>query len=112
MIKNKNKMRRKIRGTKNRPRLCVFRSNKHIYVQIIDDTNKKIITSSSTLEKSIKQNMEATSNSNAACIIGKNIAQKSKALGIKEVVFDRQNRIYHGRIQALAEAVRKEGIKF
>nr|UAD87254.1 ribosomal protein L18 [Gracilaria pacifica] len=105
-------MRRKIRGTKNRPRLCVFRSNKHIYVQIIDDTNKKIITSSSTLEKSIKQNMELTSNSNAACIIGKNIAQKSKALGIKEVVFDRQNKIYHGRIQALAEAVRQEGIQF
>nr|YP_009510899.1 ribosomal protein L18 [Gracilaria gracilis]AXI96572.1 ribosomal protein L18 [Gracilaria gracilis] len=105
-------MRRKIRGTQNRPRLCVFRSNKHIYVQIIDDTNKKIITSSSTLEKSIKQNMEPTHNSNAARIIGENIAQKSKALGIKEVVFDRQNRIYHGRIQALAEAIRKEDIKF
>nr|YP_010197233.1 ribosomal protein L18 [Crassiphycus crassissimus]UAD85037.1 ribosomal protein L18 [Crassiphycus crassissimus]UAD85240.1 ribosomal protein L18 [Crassiphycus crassissimus] len=105
-------MKKKIRGTINRPRLCVFRSNKHIYAQIIDDTNKKIITSSSTLEKIIREKIKTPHNCNAARSIGKNIAQKSKALGIKEIVFDRQNKIYHGRIQALAEAVRKEGIKF
>nr|YP_010199243.1 ribosomal protein L18 [Crassiphycus usneoides]UAD88692.1 ribosomal protein L18 [Crassiphycus usneoides] len=105
-------MKKKIRGTINRPRLCVFRSNKHIYAQIIDDTNKKIITSSSTLEKIIREKIKTPYNCNAARSIGKNIAQKSKALGIKEIVFDRQNKIYHGRIQALAEAVRKEGIKF
>nr|YP_010196415.1 ribosomal protein L18 [Gracilaria cearensis]UAD83812.1 ribosomal protein L18 [Gracilaria cearensis] len=105
-------MKRKIRGIKNRPRLCVFRSNKHIYAQIIDDSNKQIITSSSTLAKIMKKNMKLSNNCNAARSVGKNIAQKSKALGIKEVVFDRQNKIYHGRIQALAEAVREEGIKF
>nr|YP_010197029.1 ribosomal protein L18 [Crassiphycus corneus]UAD84833.1 ribosomal protein L18 [Crassiphycus corneus] len=105
-------MKKKIRGTINRPRLCVFRSNKHIYAQIIDDTNKKIITSSSTLEKIIREKIKKSHNCNAARSIGKNIALKSKALGIKEIVFDRQDKIYHGRIQALAEAVREEGIKF
>uniref|UniRef100_A0AAU7YPW4 Large ribosomal subunit protein uL18c n=1 Tax=Gracilaria hainanensis TaxID=2871843 RepID=A0AAU7YPW4_9FLOR len=105
-------MKRKIRGTQNRPRLCVFRSNKHIYAQIIDDANKQIITSSSTLAKTIKNNMILANNCNAARSVGQNIAQKSKALGIKEIVFDRQNKIYHGRIQALAEAIREEGIKF
>nr|YP_009019600.1 50S ribosomal protein L18 [Gracilaria salicornia]AHH24568.1 50S ribosomal protein L18 [Gracilaria salicornia]UAD87660.1 ribosomal protein L18 [Gracilaria salicornia] len=105
-------MKRKIRGTQNRPRLCVFRSNKHIYAQIIDDTNKQIITSSSTLTKEIKKNITLSNNCSAAQIVGKNIAQKSKKLGIDKIIFDRQNKIYHGRIQALAEAVREEGIKF
>nr|YP_010198839.1 ribosomal protein L18 [Gracilaria tikvahiae]UAD88072.1 ribosomal protein L18 [Gracilaria tikvahiae]UAD88275.1 ribosomal protein L18 [Gracilaria tikvahiae] len=105
-------MKRRIRGIKNRPRLCVFRSNKHIYAQIIDDSNNQIIASSSTLTQIMKQNMKLSNNCDAARSIGQNIAQKSKALGIREVVFDRQNKIYHGRIQALAEAVRKEGIKF
>nr|YP_009498008.1 ribosomal protein L18 [Gracilaria changii]ART65271.1 ribosomal protein L18 [Gracilaria changii] len=105
-------MKKKIKGTENRPRLCVFRSNKHIYAQIIDDTKRKIITSSSTTEKIIKEQIKITDNCSAARSIGQYIAQKSKALGIQEIVFDRQNKIYHGRIQALAEAVREEGIKF
>nr|UAD84220.1 ribosomal protein L18 [Gracilaria changii] len=105
-------MKKKIKGTKNRPRLCVFRSNKHIYAQIIDDTKRKIITSSSTTEKVIKEQIKITDNCSAARSIGKYIAQKSKTLGIQEIVFDRQNKIYHGRIRALAEAVREEGIKF
>nr|YP_010196000.1 ribosomal protein L18 [Gracilaria bursa-pastoris]UAD83397.1 ribosomal protein L18 [Gracilaria bursa-pastoris] len=112
VIKYKNRMKRTIKGIKNRPRLCVFRSNKHIYAQIIDDINNQIIASSSTLTQIIKKSMKLSNNCNAARSVGKNIAQKSKALGIKEVVFDRQNKIYHGRIQALAEAVREEGIKF
>nr|YP_010197640.1 ribosomal protein L18 [Gracilaria flabelliformis subsp. simplex]UAD86056.1 ribosomal protein L18 [Gracilaria flabelliformis subsp. simplex] len=105
-------MKRKIKGIKNRPRLCVFRSNKHIYAQIIDDSNNTIVASSSTLTQIIKKNMKLSHNCNAARIVGKNIAQKSKTLGIKQIVFDRQNKIYHGRIQALAEAIREEGIKF
>nr|YP_009732341.1 50S ribosomal protein L18 [Gracilaria textorii]QHS70989.1 50S ribosomal protein L18 [Gracilaria textorii] len=105
-------MKKTIKGIKNRPRLCVFRSNKHIYAQIIDDMNNQIIASSSTLTEIIKKNMKLSNNCNAARSVGKNIAQKSKALGIKQVVFDRRNKIYHGRIQALAEAVREEGIKF
>nr|YP_010196826.1 ribosomal protein L18 [Gracilaria cliftonii]UAD84630.1 ribosomal protein L18 [Gracilaria cliftonii] len=105
-------MKKKIRGTRNRPRLCVFRSNKHIYAQIIDDINQKIITSSSTVEKVIKEKIKIPYNCNAARSIGQHIAQKSKVLGIQEIVFDRQNKIYHGRVRALAEAVREEGIKF
>nr|YP_063592.1 ribosomal protein L18 [Gracilaria tenuistipitata var. liui]Q6B8W8.1 RecName: Full=Large ribosomal subunit protein uL18c; AltName: Full=50S ribosomal protein L18, chloroplastic [Gracilaria tenuistipitata var. liui]AAT79667.1 50S ribosomal protein L18 [Gracilaria tenuistipitata var. liui] len=105
-------MKKKIRGTKNRPRLCVFRSNKHIYAQIIDDTNNKIIATSSTLVILSEQNKKISNDCHAAHKIGQNIAQKSKALGIKKVIFDRQNKIYHGRIKALAEAVREEGIEF
>ncbi|KAI0556445.1 60S ribosomal protein L18 (chloroplast) [Gracilaria domingensis] len=105
-------MKRKIKGIKNRPRLCIFRSNKHIYAQIIDDSINQIITSSSTLNKIIKTNIKLSNNCNAARSVGKHIAQQSKALGIREIIFDRQNKIYHGRIQALAEAVREEGIKF
>nr|YP_009732281.1 50S ribosomal protein L18 [Gracilaria spinulosa]QHS70787.1 50S ribosomal protein L18 [Gracilaria spinulosa] len=105
-------MKRTSKRIKDRPRLCVFRSNKHIYAQIIDDSNNQIIASSSTLTQMIKKNTKLSNNCNAARSVGKNIAQKSKALGIKKVVFDRQNKIYHGRIKALAEAVREEGIKF
>nr|YP_010199039.1 ribosomal protein L18 [Hydropuntia urvillei]UAD88488.1 ribosomal protein L18 [Hydropuntia urvillei] len=107
-------MKKKIRGTDTRPRLCVFKSNKHIYAQIIDDSHNKIITSSSTITKIVKGNKNKHSSSNCyiARIVGKDIAQKSKMLGIEKVIFDRQNKIYHGKIKALAEAVRQEGIKF
>nr|YP_009509331.1 ribosomal protein L18 [Gracilaria vermiculophylla]AXI96981.1 ribosomal protein L18 [Gracilaria vermiculophylla]QXU75185.1 ribosomal protein L18 [Gracilaria vermiculophylla]WDZ68017.1 ribosomal protein L18 [Gracilaria vermiculophylla] len=103
-------MKKKIRGTKNRPRLCIFRSNKHIYAQIIDDTNNKIIASSSTLANTNKQNTKLANNCNAARDIGKNIAQRSKELGVEKAIFDRRDKIYHGRIKALAEAVREAGI--
>nr|YP_010195591.1 ribosomal protein L18 [Gracilaria baiana]UAD82988.1 ribosomal protein L18 [Gracilaria baiana] len=105
-------MKRKIRGIKNRPRLCIFRSNKHIYAQIIDDSSNQIVASSSTLAKIMKKNIKLPNSCNAARSVGKDIAQQSKALGIQEIIFDRQNKIYHGRIKALAEAVREEGIKF
>nr|YP_009732079.1 50S ribosomal protein L18 [Gracilaria edulis]QHS70582.1 50S ribosomal protein L18 [Gracilaria edulis]UAD85648.1 ribosomal protein L18 [Gracilaria edulis] len=103
---------KKIRGTSKRPRLVVFRSNKHIYAQIIDDTYNKIIASSSTVTHTFKYHHKSSNNCKSARIIGQNIAKKSKALGIDEVIFDRQKNIYHGRIKALAEAVRQEGIKF
>nr|YP_010199447.1 ribosomal protein L18 [Gracilariopsis tenuifrons]AXF36179.1 ribosomal protein L27 [Gracilariopsis tenuifrons]UAD89305.1 ribosomal protein L18 [Gracilariopsis tenuifrons] len=99
-------------GTNYRPRLCIFRSNKHIYAQIIDDTNNKTIISSSTIAINVKKNIKSSNNCSAARIVGQDIAKKSKEIGIKEVIFDRQNKIYHGRIKALAEAAREEGIKF
>nr|YP_009500427.1 ribosomal protein L18 [Gracilariopsis heteroclada]AXE43589.1 ribosomal protein L18 [Gracilariopsis heteroclada] len=101
-----------ILGTNYRPRLCVFRSNKHIYAQIINDSQNKTILSSSTISINLKKNITSSNSCAAARIVGQDIAQKSKKFGIKEVVFDRQNRIYHGRIKALAEAAREEGIKF
>lgn len=105
-------MNKNIRGTLNRPRLYVFKSNKHIYVQLIDDYNKKIITSSSTISNETRDIMSDYANCKSATIVGTNIAMKLKEYGIKQVVFDRGNKIYHGKIKALAEAARKAGIDF
>nr|QCI04857.1 ribosomal protein L18 [Bornetia secundiflora] len=99
-------MRKKIIGTSKRPRLLVFKSNKHIYAQIIDDFNKTILASSSTLAKDIKK----FANCTTAQIVGKKIAVELKKQGLYEVIFDRGNNIYHGKIKALADATREEGI--
>nr|QCI09117.1 ribosomal protein L18 [Inkyuleea mariana] len=105
-------MKKYIKGKYERPRLYVFKSNKHIYAQIIDDINNKILVSSSTLSKDIKESIESYANCKAASIIGKNLAIKSKSKGINKVIFDRGNNIYHGKIKALADAARQEGINF
>ena len=101
-------MRKKISGTSTKPRLYIFKSNKHIYAQVIDDFNNIIITSSSTISKNIK----TFANCTTAQIVGKNIASAIKQKGIDKVVFDRGNNIYHGKVKALADATRKEGIIF
>ena len=107
-------MKKKITGNLKRPRLYVFRSNKHIYAQIIDDINNKILLSSSSIEKDLKAKIQLNKKANCEIskIIGKNIANKAKKSGIKTVIFDRGKKLYHGRIKALAEAAREEGIKF
>nr|YP_009391907.1 ribosomal protein L18 [Acrosorium ciliolatum]ARW60051.1 ribosomal protein L18 [Acrosorium ciliolatum] len=105
-------MKKKIIGTLKRPRLYVFKSNKHIYAQLIDDHNNKILTSSSSISKDIKNNINNYANCETAKIIGKNIAIKLKEKGINQIIFDRGNKIYHGKIKALAEATRNEGINF
>lgn len=107
-VKRHARMRLKISGTTEVPRLNVFRSNKHIYAQIIDDTLGKTLVASST--KSLK--LESTSNIEAAKAVGKDIAEKALEAGIKNVVFDRGGYIYHGRVQALAEAAREAGLEF
>nr|ASQ40409.1 ribosomal protein L18 [Cyanoptyche gloeocystis] len=107
------RVRRKVLGTTTRPRLAVFRSHQHIYVQLIDDTQQKTLAASSTVEKIFKeQNISATATCEASAIIGKIIAQKSIEKGIKKVVFDRGGNLYHGRIKALAEAAREAGLDF
>lgn len=103
---------KKIKGTTQRPRLYVFKSNKHLYVQIIDDTNNEILASSSTIAKEITSETKIYANCENAKIIGKQIAIKSKEKGIKQIVFDRGNNLYHGQIKALADAAREEGINF
>jgi len=103
---------KKIQGTSTRPRLYIFKSNKHIYAQLIDDTTHKIITSISTISKEIKEDIQSFANCKNAAIIGKHIAIKSKEKGIKQIVFDRGKNLYHGKVKALAEAARKEGIEF
>ena len=95
-----------------RIRLYVFKSNKHIYANIIDDEKKKVLTSTSTVSREIKNQVQHFKNCTNAKIVGKNIAIKLKDLGIQEIVFDRGKNIYHGQIKALADAARQEGIIF
>nr|YP_009295933.1 ribosomal protein L18 [Schimmelmannia schousboei]AOM64868.1 ribosomal protein L18 [Schimmelmannia schousboei] len=105
-------MKKKIQGTQSRPRLYIFKSNKHIYAQIIDDINHKILISCSTVSNDIKQSIKSSATCEAAQLIGTNIAIKSKKSGISQLVFDRGSNKYHGRIKALADAARQEGINF
>ena len=106
------KIRNRFSGTTERPRLAVYRSNNHIYAQIIDDTVGKTLVAASTLEKSAKDAVEKTNDVAAASYIGKTIAEKAVAAGIKQVVFDRGGYIYHGRVKALAEGARSAGLEF
>ena len=101
-------MRKKFKGTQTRPRLYIFKSNKHIYAQVIDDTNNTILAASSTLSSEIK----TYKNCESAQKVGQTIAQKLKYKGIHEIIFDRGKNIYHGQIKALANATREEGIDF
>ncbi len=111
-VKKHNRMRNKIQGTTERPRLAVFRSEKHIYAQIIDDMTGTTLVAASTVEKDIKASVKATSNVEAAAAVGTAIAKKAVAKGIEEVVFDRGGFLYHGRVKALAEAAREAGLQF
>ena len=106
------KIRNRFSGTTDRPRLAVYRSNNHVYAQIIDDTVGKTIVSASTNEKKIASELEKTNNVEAAAYVGKVIAERAIAANIKEVVFDRGGFIYTGKVKALAEAAREAGLVF
>lgn len=106
------RVRKKISGTGECPRLCVYRSNAHIYAQIIDDESQTTLCSASTLDKEIKGSVSVGSNVEAAKAVGKLIAERAAAKEIKVVVFDRGGYLYHGRVQALAEAAREAGLEF
>jgi large subunit ribosomal protein L18 len=105
-------MRNHISGTAQRPRLAVFRSNKNIYAQIIDDTTGSTLAAASTLEKAIKDELDYTDTAAAAAAVGTAVAKKALEKGITEVVFDRGGYIYQGKIKALADAAREAGLKF
>ena len=107
-VKKHMKIRNRFSGTSECPRLAVFRSNKHMYAQIIDDKAQNTLVSASTLQKDVKANLEKTNNVEAAAYLGKVIAERALEKGIKDVVFDRGGFIYHGKIQALADAAREE----
>ena len=111
-VKKHRRLRNRFAGTAQRPRLAVFRSNNHMYAQIIDDTVGNTLVSASTLEKEIKAELEKTNNVDAAAYLGTVIGKKAVEAGIKEVVFDRGGFIYHGKIQALADAAREAGLEF
>lgn len=106
------RMRNRFSGTPERPRLAVFRSNNHMYAQIIDDTVGKTLAAASTLEKDVKAELEKTNNVDAAAYLGTVIAKRALEKDITEVVFDRGGYIYQGKVAALAEAAREAGLTF
>jgi large subunit ribosomal protein L18 len=110
--RRKLRIRRKIQGTSERPRLSVFRSLKHIYAQVVDDVAGKTLAHASTLSKDVKPQAGDATKSDAAKLVGKTIAAQLKAKGVTKVVFDRNGYLYHGRIKALAEAAREAGLEF
>ena len=107
-----SKLRIRLSVTAERPRLAVFRSNNHMYAQIIDDTVGNTLVSASTLQKDVKAELEKTNNVEAAAYLGTVIAKKALEKGIKEVVFDRGGFIYQGKVKALADAAREAGLEF
>ncbi len=110
--KKHRRLRGHLFGTSAKPRLSVFRSNKHIYAQIIDDEQHRTLVSASTLQADVKEGLEYTDDVAAAAKVGEVLGKKAVAAGISEVVFDRGGFIYHGKIQALADAAREAGLSF
>ncbi|MBD2664497.1 50S ribosomal protein L18 [Richelia sinica FACHB-800] len=106
------RIRGKVNGSPERPRLAIFRSNEHIYAQVIDDTKHHTLVAASTLEPNLKSTLSSSSNCEASAEVGKLIAVRALEKGITKVVFDRGGNLYHGRIQALAEAAREAGLDF
>ncbi|MGB9857113.1 MAG: 50S ribosomal protein L18 [Dictyoglomaceae bacterium] len=106
------RIRKKVFGSPERPRLAVYKSLRYIYAQIIDDTKGHTLVSASSLEKELRQQLKSTDNIEAAQLVGKTIAQRALEKGIKKVVFDRGGFLYHGRIKALADSARAEGLEF
>jgi large subunit ribosomal protein L18 len=111
--RRKARVRRSIKATANgRPRLSVFRSSKHIYAQVIDDAAGATVASASSMEKDLRGNLKTGADIGAAKAVGKLVAERAAAKGVKEVVFDRGNYLYHGRVKALADAAREGGLSF
>ena len=111
-VKRPERVRKDLSGTPERPRLCVYRSNKNISCQIIDDVNKVTLASASSLDKELKAEIGYGGNKEAAKKVGEAIAKRALAKGIEEVAFDRGGFLYHGRVKELAEGAREGGLKF
>ena len=109
-LRRHRRVRKNLRGTAERPRLAVFRSNKHISAQVIDDIAGRTLAAASTVETDLRTG--ATGNKEAAAKIGKLVAERAKAAGVSKVVFDRGGNLYHGRVAAVAEAAREAGLEF
>jgi large subunit ribosomal protein L18 len=107
-----DRVRTKVSGTTERPRLCVYRSLDHIYAQVIDDHTGKTLVSASSVDGETKKNLKTGGNVAAAKVIGKTVAERAKAAGVQKVVFDRGGYKYHGRVKALADAAREAGLQF
>ncbi len=111
--KRHRRLRRHLTGNPQRPRLAVFRSNNHIYAQVIDDDSQNTLCSASTMDKDLRSNLKGkASNCDASVAVGTLVAKRALEKGIEQVVFDRGGNLYHGRVKALAEAAREAGLKF
>ena len=110
--RRQKRVRKRLGGTAERPRLAVFRSSKHIYAQIIDDIAGTTLASASSLDPDLKKDQAYGGNKVAAALVGKAVAERAKGAGIDKVCFDRRSYKYHGRVQALAEAAREAGLQF
>ncbi len=106
------RVRKQVQGTPERPRLCVFRSLKHIYAQIIDDTQHHTLVSASTLDTEVQTTAEGKEKIDQAAVVGDVLAQRARAAGVEQVVFDRGGYRYHGRVKSLADAAREGGLRF
>ena len=111
-LKRKKRIRKNLVGTGNRPRLCVFRSARHIYAQVVDDSRGQTLAAASSMEKDVRENPESKNKVTAANNVGKIIGQRAIEKGLKKVVFDRNGFLYHGRIKAVSEGAREAGLKF
>ncbi len=111
-LKRKKSIRKRISGTSGRPRLCVYRSSRHIYAQVIDDTTGSTIAAASTLSKELKGKIDSTGTVDAARKVGELLAKAAKKKKVTKVAFDRNGFLYHGRVKALAEAAREGGLEF
>ncbi len=111
-VRRQRRVRKKLSGTPERPRLCIFRSSKHIYAQVINDANGTTLASASSLDPDIKGQSAYGGNKAAAALVGKAVAERAKQAGIDKICFDRRSYKYHGRVQALADAAREAGLKF
>ena len=111
-VRRHHRVRLRVYGTPDRPRLNVFRSNVHIYAQVIDDTTGRTLVSASTLDKEIKGKLKSGANLAAAVAVGRLVAERALKANLKAVVFDRGGYRFHGRVKALAEASREKGLKF
>jgi large subunit ribosomal protein L18 len=111
-VRRQRRVRKKLTGTPERPRLCIFRSSKHIYAQVINDANGTTLASASSLDPDIKGQAAYGGNKAAAALVGKAVAERAKQAGIDKICFDRRSYKYHGRVQALADAAREAGLQF
>ncbi len=110
--RRRRRVRAKVHGTAERPRLCVTRSNQHVYAQLVDDDNGVTLLSASSIDSGVKGELEKGSDVEAARAVGKVLGERAKEAGFESVVFDRAGRLYHGRVQAIAEGARKAGLEF
>ena len=111
-LKRKKRIRKTIVGTQLRPRLCVFRSARHIYAQVIDDTQGQTLAAASSLEKAVQASEDIKNKKGAANLVGKLVAERALGKGVKQIVFDRNGFLYHGRVKAVSDGARETGLVF